>query len=151
MSERLAPRLFCLPLHRKVRLRFFDVETKASLTWFHIHNLASSTCSSWACGEIRLSHAETGVEKRCSSKNEPFPQALLWEIKNRHTHIKRTNRRFLWLIYYASADGLVEKKSLIRLWNSALLSSSLCCIHRCIGISNLPLINCRDSARLLNM
>jgi hypothetical protein len=47
----------------------------------------------WACGEKRVSHTETDAENRCKHKKQLVPQAVLWKIKNRHTHIKRKKQQ----------------------------------------------------------
>jgi hypothetical protein len=44
-----------------------------------------------ACGGKRISHTETGAEKRCNRKTQRNPQPVLWHPIKRHTHIKRKN------------------------------------------------------------
>jgi hypothetical protein len=42
-----------------------------------------------ACGEIRICHTETGVEKQRIGKKQLFPQPFLWRPVNCRTHIKK--------------------------------------------------------------
>jgi hypothetical protein len=46
-----------------------------------------------ACEEKCVSHTVTGTKKQTETKTESSTQPFLWHSQNRHTHIKRENRK----------------------------------------------------------
>jgi hypothetical protein len=47
----------------------------------------------WACGVNRVSHTETDAEKRCNTKKQPKPKAILWLPQTDYLHKEKNHRK----------------------------------------------------------
>jgi hypothetical protein len=55
------------------------------------------------CDKNRLSHIETGAEKRCSNKTASPSQTDMWNTVNRKAHIKTKKQTLEKTTYYHNA------------------------------------------------
>jgi hypothetical protein len=58
----------------------------------HTHAHGGNIAQHRSCGEILVSHIESGVEKQSKSKTEPNPQADMLQLKN--FHIPEKNKTY---------------------------------------------------------